>query len=148
MSNSFDEGPILVQGALPVSPDQNAFDLDLEKAIKAATYIPSVLRMVMDGDPGQPQLEKGSYFSKADHLALTKIYNPAALSSVELTRRLRAFACLQIRIADRWHEVTRIKQWSDQLGKNGRFCFRASDGVLIELVRFRHLPYTIYRFLA
>lgn len=149
MTKRIDEGPILAQEALPISANQSSLDLDFEKAIMAATHISRVLRMVVDGNPGKPQLGgNSSYFSIEDHRGLTRIPAPSILSSVELARRLRAFECLRMRIAGKWHEVTKIKLVTNPVGKSGRFCFLASDGVMIVPVRFQHLPYSIYRAFA
>lgn len=148
MVQGFDEGPILVQGTVPIRPDSNASDLDLEKATAAASHIPRLLRMVVDGNPGEPQRGKARYFSMKDQLALTTIPDPSVFSSVELIRRLRAFGCLHMRIGDVWHEVTKIRTVPELSGNNGRFRFHASDGVRLEPVRFRHLSYAIYWLLA
>ncbi|HJX30679.1 MAG TPA: formyltransferase family protein [Thermodesulfobacteriota bacterium] len=146
MSKELDEGPILVQGAVPVSPDSSTVDLDLEKVIAAATnYIPHVLRMVVDGYPGEPQSGKGRCFSRADYVAVTRIPDPSSLSIAELTRRLRAFGGLRIRIANRWHKATKIREIPERFCEKGRCCFRTSDGVMVEPLRFRHLPYALVR---
>jgi UDP-4-amino-4-deoxy-L-arabinose formyltransferase/UDP-glucuronic acid dehydrogenase (UDP-4-keto-hexauronic acid decarboxylating) len=144
MTREFDEGAILVQRAIPTGLDQSTTDLEALKAIKAATYIPHVLDMVVDGAPGEPQRGKGSYFSKENYLAVAKIPDPSALSSTELMRRLRAFGGLWMRIGDTWHVVTKIRQVPDRSGKGCRACFRASDGVMIKVLRFGYIPYPIY----
>jgi methionyl-tRNA formyltransferase len=145
MTKGLDEGPILTQEALPIHSDQSSFDIELEKAIMAAKHIPHVLRMIAEGNPGKPQFGKGRYFSMADYRAITGIQDPAIISSSELTRRLRAFEHLQIKISGGWREVTKIAPLSDQLGKMGRFCFQTSDKVMIKPMRFRHLPFFIMR---
>ena len=145
MNKELDEGPILAQGTVPVSPDSGTVDLDLEKAITATNYIPQVLRMVVGGDPGVPQKDKGKYFAKADYLAVTRIPDPSSLSIAELIRRLRAFGGLQIRIGDRWHKAAKIREIRERLRKRSCCCFRTSDGVLVEPVRLRHLPYALAR---
>ncbi len=145
MGKELDEGPVLVQGAVPVSPDSSTVALDLEKAITAMNYIPQVLRMVVDGYPGEPQSGEGRYFSRADYLAVTRISDPSSLSIAELTRRLRAFGGLRIRIGNRWHKATKIREVPERCCKGGRRCFRTSDGVMVEPLRFRNLPYALAR---
>ena len=145
MGKELDEGPILVQGAVPVSPDSSTVDLDLEKAITAANYIPQVLRMVVDGYPGEPQSGKDRYFSRADYVAVTKIPDPSSLSIAELTTRLRAFGGLRIRIGNRWHKATKIRKVPERFCNKGQCCFRTSDGVMVEPLRLRNLPYALAR---
>ena len=145
MSKELDEGPILMQGTVPVSPDSSTVGLDLEKAITATNYIPRMLRMVVDGYPGKPQSGERRYFSRADYLAVTKIPDPSSLSIAELTRRLRAFGGLRIRIGNRWHKTTKIREIPERFCKSSRCCFRTSDGVMVEPLRFRHLPYALAR---
>ena len=134
-----------MQGTVPVSPDSNTVDLDLEKAITATNYIPQVLRMVVDGYPGEPQSGKGRYFSRADYVAVTKISDPSSLSLAELTRRLRAFGGLRIRIGNRWHKTTKIREIPERFCKKGRRCFRPPTGSMVEPLRFRYLPYALAR---
>lgn len=145
MTARFDRGPILLQGALPVTPNQRAWDLDVGKATIAANEIPRVLQMAADGDPGKPQQGKSSYFSYKDLLNITKIPDPSILSLGELEHRLRAFECLRIRIGDRWRSVTAVQAIPEHGGRTGRFSFRTSDGVLLKPVRFQHLPYALHR---
>lgn len=66
MNNEFDQGPILMQGAVPIGSDSNTLDLELEKANLAATYIPQLLRIVTDQNPGEAQRGQARYFSRAD----------------------------------------------------------------------------------
>ena len=145
MDARFDRGPILLQEAIPVTPDRSESDHEMDKAVAAAAHIPRVLRMAMNGDPGIPQQGNRRYFSWNDYLAATRIADPSVLSSTELEQRLRAFGCLRIQIAGCWQPVTSVRPLPDAHGKSGRFCFRASDGVLLEPVRFEHLPYAVYR---
>jgi methionyl-tRNA formyltransferase len=144
MTKEFDEGHVLVQRSIPVGLDRSTYDLEAEKAITAATYIPSVLDSVVDGVSGEPQRGKGSYFSKKSYLAVTRIPDPSTLSSVELMKRLRAFGSLSMRIADTWYKVTKIRQVPSTPGNHGWDCLVASDGVKVQMVQFEYLPYQVY----
>ena len=145
MDARFDHGPILLQGAVPVTPARSELDHEMDKAVAAAVHIPRVLHMAMNGDPGKPQEGKGGYFSWNDYLAATRIADPSVLSSTELERRMRAFGGLRIQIAGCWQSVTSVRPRPDARAKSRRFCFRTSDGVLMEPVRFEHLPFPVYR---
>lgn len=145
MTEALDEGNILLQERVPVGTGWKALDLELEKAVRAATCIPTVFRMAFDGDHGRPQRGAKSYYSRKDGLAVTVIAEPSSLSRMELMKRLKAFGNLRIKISDRWHEVTGIEEVSDGFHKKGGRTFRTSDGVLMRAVRFRHLPFALYQ---
>ena len=59
MTENFDEGSILFQGAVPILPESNAYDLNFLKAYRAADQLPHVFRMVLEKNPGQLQVGKG-----------------------------------------------------------------------------------------
>lgn len=145
MTDRFDEGPILFQDTVPVHPEDRVLDLECDKAFSAAARIPHVLSMVLDGAPGEPQQGKGNYFSAKTCLAVQRIGDPSSISSVELKRRLRAFDRLDLRLAGRWYCVTKLTCHSIRARKSTRFCFLASDGIMMEATRFRYLPYPAYR---
>jgi len=145
MNENIDEGPILFQGTVPVDPDSNIYDLELEKAIVAARLIPHLLDAIVRGDPGVPQEGAARYFSGRDVLAVTRISSPSLLSSVELARRLRAFGSLELRIAGKWHRVTRVREVRNGRGDTSPFRFRTCDGVLMEAAGFMQLPWAVYR---
>jgi methionyl-tRNA formyltransferase len=145
MTEGLDEGNILLRKELPVGADCNPFDLELEKAIMAATYIPKILRMAFDGDNGQPQMGKKNYYSMKDHLSVTVISDPSSLSKMELMKRLKAFEKLQIKISDKWYEVTGIREVAHGFNQKGKRTFITSDGVLMKAVHFRYLPFALYQ---
>ncbi|MBW1786065.1 MAG: hypothetical protein JRK53_05515 [Deltaproteobacteria bacterium] len=148
MDEAFDEGAVLMQGALPVDPGRKPSDLDFKKALTAVKRIPNLLDKIASGDPGVPQCGEGSYYSEKDSWALTRIAEPSLLTSVELKKRLQAFESLKIRIDGAWHVVTKFRQLNEGSEKKGRFRIRTSDGAVLEPVRFRHHPYGIYRVLS
>lgn len=145
MTKELDEGNILLQEKLPVGPGWNTSDLELEKALRAATHIPAILRMAFDGEDGQPQRGEKSYYSKKDRLALTVIPDPSSLSKMELIKRLKAFENLRIKISDRWYDVTGIGEVSAGFNRKEARTFRTSDGVLMKALHFRHLPFVLYQ---
>jgi methionyl-tRNA formyltransferase len=144
MDEAFDEGPILLQSAVPVDSRQRACDLDLLKAAKAATFIPRLLAMIAEEDPGVPQRGAGSYFSNEDRLSVTRIADPSRLALRELQQRLQAFDSLELNIAGNWLDITRIRKLPDHARKRGRLCFRTADGILVAPTRFRHHAYGVY----
>jgi len=147
MTENIDAGNILIEETISVDPESTLFDLELEKGIAAARQISRLLRMITNGDQGRPQRGDGRYFSRADCLAVKRISDPSIISSTEITNRLRAFGCLEIKIAEKWHSVTKIKQLLDGRGCTSPLCFRTCDGVILKPVGFIHLPYKMYRFL-
>jgi len=145
MNENIDEGPILFQGTVPVNPDSNIYDLELEKAIVAARSIPHLLDAIVRGDPGVPQEGNARYFSSKDVLAVTRISSPSLLSSLELAKRLRAFGSLELRIAGKWQRVTGVKEVQGDRGGHSPLRFRTCDGVLMEAAGFMQLPWAVYR---
>lgn len=144
MDRELDRGPILLEGTIPFGPDDRTDDLDLAKAEAAAACLPRVLSAVVDGDPGTPQGEGGRYYSRKDRLAMTRIPDPALLSGAELAKRLEAFGRLEMRIAGRWHAVTRLRPAprSSHEGSGLPGCglrFQTSDGATLEPVRPRRI---------
>lgn len=137
MTREMDKGPTLVRGTIPNDPDRSTSDLNLSKAMAAAALLPRVLSSMVDGDPGTPQGTGGRYFSREDLLAVTKIPDPSILSRAELERRLMAFECLEMRLAERWLKVSSVRSAPEPRGKDSRFRFRTADGVTIEPGRYR-----------
>jgi methionyl-tRNA formyltransferase len=145
MTCALDEGSILVQGSVPVAEAECLFDLEMEKTGKAVSYIPHVLQMIAEGYHGQSQKGTGKYYSENDYNAVTRVHDPSTLSSVELTRRLRAFELLHIRLGTTWYGVTKIRKVTKGLHKSLNLSFRTSDGVSMEMVRFWYLPQPLHR---
>ncbi len=145
MNENIDEGPILFQGTVPVYPDSNIYDLELEKANVAARSIPHLLDAIVRGDPGVPQEGDARYFSGRDVLAVTRIPSPSILSSAEIARRLRAFGSLYMRISGKWHRVTGVREVRRDRGSHSPLRFRTCDGVLMEAAGFMQLPWAVYK---
>ena len=142
MTEKFDAGSVLLDGAIPILPGANVSNLELQKAVKAAECIPQLLDMITAGHPGRPQQGSARYFSLKDAYAAREIPDPTARSSTKLKRTLQAFGRARIKIGDTWYSVTKIRQ----VPKNqSQFCFRSSDGIWMEATRFKGLPYPLHR---
>jgi len=139
MSAGIDEGPILVQGAVPIG-DRTFGTVDRAKAEAAVAALPEVLDRIVADDPGRAQAGDSSYFSGRDLFALAIIPDPAAVTADELQHRIRAFGTVQMTIdGDRW-PVTRIRP-----GNHGRLTFRSADGAWCTADRVRGLPARLTR---
>ena len=97
MTAQFDAGPVLLAGALPVTPTVTRRALEQAKARAAAGLLPQLLAAMVARHPGTPQPPGGHYYSAADRAALRTVADPAALPAAERERRCRAFGRLQQR---------------------------------------------------
>jgi len=147
MNENFDEGNILLQGAIPIKPDAIPVDLEHAKTFKAANDIPRLLEMIISREKGTAQTGESGYFSEKIFLAITKIDDPSAHSSVELIRRLRAFGRLLMHIQGRWHRVTKLVAMPGTHNVQGTFSFRTRDDIIMQAIRFHYLPLTLYQIL-
>ncbi|MCI0453853.1 MAG: hypothetical protein L0Y68_02515 [Candidatus Dadabacteria bacterium] len=147
MTENFDEGPILIEGRVPMKPRARILDLEYEKAILATKYIPQLLNMLINNDPGKPQEGESQYFSQMDGLEIRKIADPSEHSSTELVRRLKAFDYLDINIDGNWHKITKLETISSSTKVQGKLHFRTSDGMIMRPARFNYLPRTMYQIL-
>ena len=145
MTEDLDRGNILLQQALPVGPADRTVDLDLAKVRLAMERIPELLQMVAERNAGKTQVGEGSYFSRKDFQAMIRIADPKAVSSVELARRLRAFALLEVLIGGRWYRVTGIRPAPKVAEDNvGRLCFQTADGVRMRVTHLDFLPRALF----
>jgi UDP-4-amino-4-deoxy-L-arabinose formyltransferase/UDP-glucuronic acid dehydrogenase (UDP-4-keto-hexauronic acid decarboxylating) len=145
MNHEFDQGPILIQGSVPIHPDSNPLDLELQKARLAAAHLPQVLRMLTEQVPGEGQCGQARYFSWPDYLAVTKVSAPCDLSYAELQKRIRAFGFLRMKIDQRWHAISQIRPISTDRSLSGRYCFRTAEGILVEATRLRYFLFRLLR---
>jgi len=144
MNEFLDEGETLIQRALPVTPQAKTIDLDLLKARQAAEVVPDTLEMILERDPGTPQIGQGSYYSKKDKLNIQKIPDPSEISSEELIRRLRAFGDLLVQIDGNWCTVTKLAGPWSEVGKRRKLSFQTSDRVYFRPTRINYLPTQFY----
>jgi len=145
MTDELDAGNILLQEKIPVGPDDNAFDLEMEKAITAAKCIPRILGMALNGYDGEPQKGRKRYYSWNDCQSITVIQDPSSLSKNELMNRLKAFEKLEIKLSGIWYEVTGLKDVSRESVKAEKLIFMTSDGYLLKTIHFLYLPLILYK---
>lgn len=136
MTAGIDEGPVVVDGALPVADDANPRLIDLSKCVAAVRDARQVLDAIAAQAPGREQTG-GRYYSRQDRKRICRIAEPSLLSSAEILRRLACFGLLEIKLGDRWWEVT-------QLGQRGTPSFATADGRL-GVRRAMFLPPALYR---
>lgn len=144
MNERIDDGAIVLQGALPVPADATVVGMEWDKTVQAAQQLPAVFEALRRGDPGRPQAGTPSYFSVAAWRRIRTVDDPTALTWNDLRRRLRVFRHLAMRFGNVGHEVTKLRVVGSGR-RPGPLAFRTSDGVLVEPVRFLHLPWILYR---
>jgi methionyl-tRNA formyltransferase len=145
MNENFDEGAVLIQGRLPIRPHNNVTDLEFAKGIAASKCVSSLLEMMVNRERGQPQTGRGSYFSQKDLQKIRRIGDPSKYSSTELTKRLRAFGFLCIRVKGRWYMVVGLEKTSFPPGIGEWLIFRTRDGVTLRPARFQCIPLRAFK---
>ncbi len=144
MTERIDDGPILVDGTIPVPPVGAWAATEWNKTVAAAAELPALFDALGRADPGRPQTGAASYFSAAAWRAIRTIDDPTAHTASDLRRRLRCFLHLTMRFGDERYEVTRLRTVPPGT-RPGPLAFTTRDGVLAEPDRFLHLPWTLYR---
>jgi methionyl-tRNA formyltransferase len=147
MNESFDEGGILLEDAVAITPNARRVDLECQKALKAVHDIPRLLDMLVRRQPGRAQAGASNYFSLQDLGDIRRIADPSQHSSVDLTRRLRAFDFLVMNIGGKWYDVTKLTTLSAPPEVRRELAFRTHDGVVMQATRFLYLPFPLYRVL-
>jgi len=141
MNERIDDGPILLQEAVPILQDRGIRRLDGEVLNLAAGKVSAVLDLMIRGDPGVPQRGTPSYFGRKAIRDIRRINRVSDFTRAELERRLRAFIWLDVSINGRVLEVTRFVP-----ARSGGWV--TADGVRLRPTRFLFLPrplYEIYR---
>lgn len=141
MTEELDDGPLLVEGNVPVASDMSVFDLEHAKAIVAAQSFPEVLEAMIAREPGKPQQGKVGYFSRTDWRTIRTIVVPGDFSTEEILRRLRAFSLLKITIKGRIYDVTGLTQTTPGSGSHS---FETADGIWLRPTHYGFLPYVMY----
>jgi methionyl-tRNA formyltransferase len=144
MNEHLDEGAILLDGAVPITADARVTRLEWDKTHHAARQMKAVFDLLERRDPGRPQTGRSAYFSAADWRRARIIADPASYTLRDLERRLRIFDYLALSLGGDRYEVTKLRV----VPANRRpspLAFRTSDGVLVEPMRFLHLPLPLYR---
>ncbi len=145
MNEMIDDGHILMQEAVPIAPNANPLEVEFRKTLKAAGYVENVIEMLREPDLGRPQSGTVSYFGRKELKNITTIYHPSAYAFAELQRRVRCFQVLYFLIGGRMYEVTKIREVDGRRPGRHEFCFVTSDKRLLELHRFLHMPFPLYR---
>jgi len=146
MNEEFDEGPILLQGSIPLRTDHTIFDIEYEKVISTTKSIPLLFDKLIENEEGMPQAGEAHYYSRKDLRRMRNIGEPSALSSCEFLKRLRSFIMLNIKINGNWYRVTKLEQVKENIDTSKTLCFRTRDGVIMRPTRFDFLPLTLYKF--
>ena len=136
MDETLDTGRILLEGAVPVAPEDGLADVSRRKAAAAVAALPAVLDRLAAGDPGRPQSGGSRYLAAADGMAMRSVPDPGALTADEVERRVRAFCPVQVTVDGRVLPVTRVRRTPS----GGRYAFRSADGVLLRPDRLMGLP--------
>ena len=145
MTTGLDEGPVLVEGTVPVRPEASVPELERDKTRQAAARMADVLEALVRGAPGRVQAGPPSYFGRREMQAVRAIPDPASLTWDELRRRLRAFDLLTLTLAGQPVHVTRLRRLDGRPARRCALAFTTRDGVAAEPDRFMHLPFPLYR---
>ena len=136
MTPGIDEGAVVVDGSLAVAEGADPRTVDLAKCVAAAGDARRVLDAIAHREPGRTQAG-GRYYSRQDRKWICRIAEPRLFASAEIQRRLACFGLLEIRVGNRWWEVTRLSE-------RGSPSFATADGVL-GVRRAMFLPPSFYR---
>jgi methionyl-tRNA formyltransferase len=145
MSREVDQGPILLQDAVPLLPSSAAAPVERAKTALARARLGELFALLRAGEPrAVAQQEPGSSFSRADLGAIRTVEQPSRLTLAELELRLRAFEIVDLTLAgERWR-VTALRRVGRR-ARNPRLAFTTADGVRVEPSRVWHLPPVAYR---
>ena len=146
MNEEFDEGPILLQGSIPLRTNYTIFDIEYEKVVSAAKSIPLLLDKLIKNEEGVPQAGEAKYFSRKDLRGMRNIADPSTILSSEFLKRLRSFVMLNIKINGNWYRVTKLDPVKENIDTSKALCFRSRDGVTMNATRFDFLPLSLYKF--
>jgi methionyl-tRNA formyltransferase len=139
MDRGIDTGPVLVQGTVPVTPDDDIRAVRRRKAAASRAAVPEVLDRLADGATGVAQHGRRSYHSADDTRRLIQVHDPAAVTVAELRRRLRAFGIVGVDSSAGW-------VWASRLGGPGPARPRVdlADGA-VHVTRIGGLPPALLR---
>lgn len=142
MTAAIDEGPVLLDGAIPVGPGDTGGVLDAAKTRQAAQGIAEVLAQMRRRASGRPQAGPACYRGRVDTRRVCRVDDPSAITWDDLQRRLRAFGCVRVRVAGRLLPVTAVAC----AGAGERCAFRTADGTRARLAAVWHLPPFLFRY--
>jgi len=145
MTEKVDAGPILIQESLPVPAGRRVAQLEWDKTVRVAARMDEVVGALLSDDPGRAQVGASTYFRRSARERLLTVQDPSTLSWDELQRRLRAFEMLTITIGGHPYDVTELRRIDGERPVRPGLAFGTSDGVQVEPTRFRHMPFSLYR---
>ncbi|CAM3520102.1 methionyl-tRNA formyltransferase [Corallococcus sp. ZKHCc1 1396] len=141
MDATFDTGPVLVQGTLPVI-DEDTEETLFEKLMRASRrLLPRTLERVARGDAGEPQVDAGATPAPFFELAYRDIDWRDTARSVHLKVRACRFAVWREGQGDaraplqgRWVRVQRTRAWrgEDPRAAPGTLLARQGDECLVQ----------------
>jgi hypothetical protein len=141
MTERIDEGRILLQRSLPLTPGSSYRELEINKALLARSSMAQVLDMLVSGEKGVVPQGQGVYFSRKAWDDLVTIDDSSCLTAAELLHRLACFEILRIRIGDNYYPVTDVVGLSHLTSLS----FQTKEGILLAPRRFLYLPYPLFR---
>jgi methionyl-tRNA formyltransferase len=144
MSERVDEGPILLQGSVSVTPGATPAEVERAKTDHAETKVDAMIDLLVQGEPGRPQEGQARVFTRADLTAIRAVGDPRRLDWDELERRTRAFGQIEIELDGECWEVTALRPVGRRV-RHPQLVFRTADGVRVEPTRCKHLPPMLYR---
>lgn len=146
MVPDIDAGPILVEEAVPVGPDDDRDTLVSRKTEAIVRTLPAVFDLVSTGVPGRPQVGSGCYHSATDGRALIEVTDPTCVTTSEIERRIRSFGAVRMPVDGRVETVTAVAPRP----RLAHPTVRTLDGSLAVtgIGRFPALPYLAVRRLA
>lgn len=137
METQLDQGPVLLEGSVPIHSDVSVWDLEWEKAVAASTCLPRLLEMMVNHVAGTPQQGQAQYFSGKAGNRMRTISNPAELSSAEIARRLQAFGSLYMLVGGDWYRIGELKRLDAPPVNRKHLWLQAADGGLLQVTRFQ-----------
>jgi hypothetical protein len=141
MTEKIDDGRILLQRALPITPGISYRELEINKALLARSCLDKVLGMVILGKRGQAPTGSGTYFSQRDWKELTTIEEPGQIPASELLHRMACFEILNLKIGSVYYPVTGLVDTDT----TGGLSFLTQDGLRLKPKRFHYLPYSLFK---
>lgn len=141
LSEGLDEGNVLAAGFVHGDTDRYKFELERRKTDAAIAHWPDVIEKAKRRDKGNRQAGSPTLYTRRMLVAVRSIGDPASITRDDLERRIRCFEWVRITIGGRVLPVSAVRASAG----GSRFDFVTADGATLRAVRFKHLPYAVYR---
>jgi methionyl-tRNA formyltransferase len=141
MTPGIDEGPVLLQDSVPVTPDASPLQLEWQKTALAVGATDRVLDAMARGEPGVEQAGTPGYFSGRDRRRIRRVGDDVTWD--DLTSRRRAFDAVTLTIGGHEFWVTKVRKLDTP--STGPLTFRTADGIYGRVTRLSHLPPALHR---